>query len=55
MHCMSVALAGGGAGLGAAWGKELATTMLQEAGFPDVRVEELEYDAMNYYYIVQKA
>src|SRR5205085_471798 len=33
MHCMSVSLAGGGAGLGAAWGKELALQMLANAGF----------------------
>ncbi|MFG0284232.1 MAG: class I SAM-dependent methyltransferase [Phycisphaerales bacterium JB039] len=50
MHCMSVSLACGGAGLGAAWGKELALQMLQEAGFAS-EVHELEHDVMNYYYI----
>ncbi|MHC4107392.1 MAG: class I SAM-dependent methyltransferase [Planctomycetota bacterium] len=51
MHCMSVSLAHGGMGLGAAWGKETALKMLAEAGFKDVRVEELEHDFINYYYL----
>jgi SAM-dependent methyltransferase len=51
MHCMSVSLAGGGPGLGAAWGKELALEMLADAGFEHVRVEQLPHDIMNYYYI----
>ena len=33
MHCMTVSLASGGAGLGAMWGAETATRMLDEAGF----------------------
>lgn len=52
MHCMSVSLAGGGPGLGAAWGKELALQMLSDAGFGDVRVEQLPHDIINYYYVV---
>ncbi|QDU93280.1 class I SAM-dependent methyltransferase [Lignipirellula cremea] len=55
MHCMTVSLANDGAGLGAMWGKELALEMLQEAGFPQVEVRELEHDFMNYYYLAQKA
>lgn len=51
MHCMSVSLAGGGPGLGAAWGKELALQMLDDAGFNDVRVEQLPHDIINYYYV----
>lgn len=38
MHCMTVSLAYGGAGLGAVWGIEKAKTMLAEAGFPQVEV-----------------
>lgn len=53
-HCMSVSLANGGPGLGAAWGKELALKMFDEAGFKQVRVEELDHDALNYYYISHK-
>ncbi|RIK75897.1 MAG: transcriptional regulator [Planctomycetota bacterium] len=51
MHCMSVSLAGGGPGLGAAWGKELALEMLAEAGFARVSVEQLPHDVLNYYYV----
>jgi SAM-dependent methyltransferase len=51
MHCVSVSLAGGGPGLGAAWGEELALRMLEEAGFSSVRVEHLEGDLLNNYYV----
>ena len=53
-HCMSVSLAQKGAGLGAMWGKELATAMMKEAGFSSVDVKKLEHDFINYYYIVNK-
>jgi hypothetical protein len=55
MHCMSVSLAGGGPGLGAMWGKEKALAMLQDAGFGDVRVEQLAHDIQNFYYITKKS
>jgi SAM-dependent methyltransferase len=55
MHCMSVSLANGGPGLGAAWGRELAVKMLGEAGFRDVRVERLPHDVINYYYVARPA
>lgn len=54
MHCMSVSLANHGMGLGAAWGREKAVEMLNEAEFTDVRVEQLEHDIMNYYYVMHK-
>jgi len=38
MHCMTVSLAQGGAGLGTVWGIEKACEMLAEAGFGDVEV-----------------
>jgi SAM-dependent methyltransferase len=38
MHCMTVSLAYGGAGLGAVWGLEKAEQMLAEAGFAQVEV-----------------
>lgn len=38
MHCMTVSLAAGGAGLGTVWGRQLAQSMLEEAGFQDVQV-----------------
>ena len=54
MHCMTVSLAQGGAGLGAVWGKELACEMLDDAGFKDVHVESLDHDILNYYYLAKK-
>lgn len=54
MHCMTVSLAQGGAGLGAMWGKEKAEEMLREAGFANVRVEQLPHDFINNYYISRR-
>jgi ubiquinone/menaquinone biosynthesis C-methylase UbiE len=51
LHCMSVSLANGGPGLGAMWGRQKALEMLGEAGFKNVRVEELDHDLLNFYYI----
>lgn len=51
LHCMTVSLAQGGAGLGAAWGEELATKMLAEAGFGRVSVTQLDHDVQNNYYL----
>ncbi|MFK7962016.1 MAG: class I SAM-dependent methyltransferase [Phycisphaerales bacterium] len=55
MHCMTVSLAQGGAGLGAAWGRELAVSMMEDAGFADVAVNTLEHDIMNYFYVCRNA
>ena len=38
MHCMTVSLARGGAGLGTVWGIEKAREMLADAGFGHVEV-----------------
>jgi hypothetical protein len=54
MHCMSVSLAHDGDGLGTCWGRQLATSMLADAGFCDVTVREMNSDPMNYYYIARK-
>jgi SAM-dependent methyltransferase len=54
MHCMSVSLGLDGEGLGTVWGKQLATSMLSDAGFTDVQVREIESDPINYYYIARK-
>ncbi len=53
-HCMTVSLAGGGAGLGTMWGREKAREMLAEAGFTDVKIHQLEHDVQNDYYVIQK-
>lgn len=53
-HCMSVSLGLGGAGLGTMWGRQLAVSILNDAGFSDVEVAELEQDPSNYYYLARK-
>ncbi len=53
MHCMTVSLARGGAGLGTCWGRELAIEMLEEAGFRDIELRELPHDFMNYFYVMR--
>jgi len=52
MHCMSVSLAGGGPGLGTAWGHQVATRMLHEAGFTDVKLFE-RVDPANSLYVAR--
>ncbi len=54
MHCMTVSLAQGGAGLGAMWGEERAKEMLREAGFGKVAVERLPHDIANSYFVARK-
>ena len=54
MHCMTVSLAQGGAGLGTMWGEELATRMLHQAGFDHVEVMQLEHDFQNDFYVTHK-
>src|SRR5262249_970872 len=54
LHCMTVSLAAGGAGLGSMWGAETACRMLDEAGFEKVELRELPHDPMNLYYVARK-
>jgi 2-polyprenyl-3-methyl-5-hydroxy-6-metoxy-1,4-benzoquinol methylase len=54
MHCMTVSLALAGDGLGTMWGEQTARRMLADAGFTSVRVEQVEGDAFNAYYIATK-
>jgi 2-polyprenyl-3-methyl-5-hydroxy-6-metoxy-1,4-benzoquinol methylase len=54
MHCMSVSLGLDGAGLGTCWGRQLATSMLADAGFGAVQVHEIESDPINFYYVARK-
>ena len=53
LHCMTVSLAQGGAGLGSMWGQELALEMISKAGFSSVKVERVEGDLMNNYYVAR--
>lgn len=54
LHCMTVSLAVGGAGLGTVWGEELATEMLAAAGFVDVEVHEVPGDPFDSIYVARK-
>lgn len=49
LHCMTVSLARGGTGLGTAWGHQVATRMLHEAGFTNIQLFE-RVDPMNSLY-----
>lgn len=55
MHCMTVSLAQGGAGLGTVWGRETALKMLAEAGFVGVTVKQLDHDIFNDYFVAYPA
>jgi 2-polyprenyl-3-methyl-5-hydroxy-6-metoxy-1,4-benzoquinol methylase len=55
LHCMSVSLAAGGAGLGAMWGERTARGMLADAGFSRVEVRTLPHDPINLYYLARKS
>jgi SAM-dependent methyltransferase len=54
MHCMTVSLSEGGAGLGTAWGEQLALSMIGDAGFTEVRVAGIDVDPFNNYYVARK-
>jgi len=51
LHCLTVSLAAGGAGLGAAWGRDVATRMLHDAGFQEVTVHDAPGDPLNLVYV----
>ena len=54
LHCMTVSLAHGGAGLGTVWGEQQALQMLADAGFADVTVHEVPDDPTNSLYVARK-
>ena len=54
LHCMTVSLAQDGAGLGTVWGEQKAVEMLGEAGLGEIRVERVEGDPFNNYYIATR-
>jgi SAM-dependent methyltransferase len=47
LHCLTVSLAAGGAGLGTAWGEQTALRMLADAGFGEVAVHDAPGDPGN--------
>jgi 2-polyprenyl-3-methyl-5-hydroxy-6-metoxy-1,4-benzoquinol methylase len=54
MHCMTVSLAYGGAGLGTAWGEQLAREMLTDVGFVDITTTGIPPDRTNHYLLSTK-
>jgi hypothetical protein len=48
LHCMTVSLAQGGAGLGTMWGREQALAMLREAGFGEVEIHRPDHPQNDY-------
>ena len=53
LHCLTVSLAYGGAGLGTVWGEELARQMLADAGFSEVEVHDVPDDPVNSLYVAR--
>ncbi|WP_238412029.1 hypothetical protein [Saccharothrix deserti] len=51
LHCMTVSLAHGGAGLGTMWGEQLARRMLAEAGLEVVSVSDVPDDPIDCVYL----
>ncbi|WP_409331577.1 class I SAM-dependent methyltransferase [Trujillonella humicola] len=54
LHCLTVSLAVGGAGLGTVWGEEQARRMLAEAGFVDVSVRDVPDDPLDSLYVAHR-
>jgi SAM-dependent methyltransferase len=55
LHCMTVSLAHGGAGLGTAWGEQRARRMLADAGFGEVEVRDAPGDPIDGVFVTRKA
>jgi len=55
MHCMSVSIAGGGEGLGTAWGTERTVEYLTDAGFASVESHVRKTDRTNTHFVCQKS
>jgi 2-polyprenyl-3-methyl-5-hydroxy-6-metoxy-1,4-benzoquinol methylase len=54
LHCMTVSLAQDGAGLGTAWGEQVARRMLADAGFADIDVQRVPEDPINAVFVARK-
>ena len=54
LHCMTVSLAQGGAGLGTGWGEHLAQRLLAEAGFGAVEVYDVPGDPGNAIFVTHR-
>ncbi|WP_332664341.1 class I SAM-dependent methyltransferase [Aeromicrobium sp.] len=54
LHCLTVSLAHGGAGLGTAWGEQRAREMLADAGFARVTAHETPGDPLDTMFVTTK-
>lgn len=54
LHCLTVSLAEGGTGLGAAWGHQRACQMLAEVGFVDIRTFDAPGDPLDMFFVAVK-
>lgn len=54
LHCLTVSLAHGGAGLGTAWGEQRAREMLADAGFGDVAAHETPGDPLDTMFVTTR-
>jgi SAM-dependent methyltransferase len=54
LHCLTVSLAHGGAGLGTAFGEQMARQLLADAGFADIAVNPSPGDPMDAVYVSHK-
>jgi 2-polyprenyl-3-methyl-5-hydroxy-6-metoxy-1,4-benzoquinol methylase len=54
LHCMTVSLAEGGAGLGTGWGEQVALAMLDDAGFGPVEVHDAPGDPGNAVFVTHR-
>ena len=54
LHCLTISLAHDGAGLGTAWGEQLAGQMLREAGFAEVDRKDLPREPINALFVARK-
>jgi hypothetical protein len=55
LHCMTVSLAHGGAGIGTVFGEQLARRMLTAAGFVDIQLHPAPGDPGDAVYVSRKA
>ena len=54
LHCMTVSLAEGGAGLGTGWGEQVARRLLADAGFGTVVVHDAPRDTGNAIFVTNR-
>jgi len=55
MHCMSVSIAGGGEGLGTAWGTQRVIEHLEAAGFSNIETRDAPQDRTNTHFVATRA